>query len=110
MNAIAESLVDGLIDREADCGSTITWAGADYPCSGGSEMKGKKLDIGGFQFNADCVLVIRTSLFGSSRPQEKQTLLYTSTPGATATKWRIDTVRILFDAFLVLECNYPNSA
>jgi hypothetical protein len=114
MNAYAEMLVDGLVELEEMVGASFSWplAAGDqaevYACSGGSELRGKRLDIGGFQFHADCVIVVRAALFGNGpRPESKQRLVYRSTPEAAGRVWRVDAVRTVYDAILVLECNDP---
>ncbi len=108
MSELSDMLIEGLLQREGECESSINWAGADYPCSGGAEFGGKKLDIGGMKLNEDVKIVVRVSIFpdGPGRPSEKQTLTYTSAPGAAPRRLRIDSVTPIYDAVLVLECNY----
>ena len=108
MNEIAEALTDGLIEREAAVGAVLTWAGNTYPCSGGAEAGGKKLEAGGFKVTSDVSIVVRTAVFpaGVGRPKEKQTLTYTSTPGATAVALRIESITLLHDAVMVMECEH----
>ena len=106
MNEITQTLLDGLVQLEEVVGATITWAGGEYRCVGGSELRGKRLDLGGFQFHSDTVAVVRSDLFaGGARPAAKQTILYRSVPEAAGITWRIDAVRTLHEAILVLECN-----
>jgi hypothetical protein len=110
MSDVVDTLTEGLLEREAAEGSQITYAGETYPCSGGAEFGGKKLELGGWKINADVSLVLRTAVFAGqqARPREKQLLAYTSQPGAAARALRIDSATLLYNAFLLLECNDPN--
>jgi hypothetical protein len=110
VSEIIDTLVDGLLDRESDTGSIMTWFGQALPCSGGASKEGKMLDIGGFKPNAAVVLVLRISLLagGATTPLAKHSLTYTSEPGATPRKLLIDTVTTLYNELLVLECNDPS--
>ncbi|MDD5351279.1 MAG: hypothetical protein PHQ12_13800 [Chthoniobacteraceae bacterium] len=107
MDDATQCLLDGLTEFEA-VGALATWSGADFPCCGGTELGGKLLESGGFRLTAAVTLVIRLSLFdGGASPQEKQRIVYTSVPGATARALRIDTRTIFRNALLILECNDP---
>jgi hypothetical protein len=110
MSELTDTLIEGLLEREAEEGSQLAWAGGNYPCSGGAEVGGKKLDLGGWKPNADVTVVLRTGALpdANTRPQEKQLVIYTSRPGATAKNLRIDSATLLYDVILVLECNDPN--
>lgn len=108
MNDLQSALTDGLKEREADSGATITWAGGIYPCSGGATVGGKTLEQGGFRMTATCTIVVRLAALGTSRPAEKQILLYKSSADDTGKTLRIDGVTSVLDAALQLECNDPN--
>lgn len=109
MSEIIDTLVDGLLDREADVGSTVTLGGVTVPCSGGSSRDGKALDIGGFRPDASVVIVVRVAVLGvgSLKPLPKQSVSYVSEPGAAAKSLRIDNLTLLYNELLVLECNDP---
>jgi hypothetical protein len=107
MSAILEALVAGQVMLEDDIGATITWAGASYPCSAGPEFGGKKIDEGGFRMQAAVKIRVRIELFLSGRPQEKQTVMFSAKAGATARKYRIDSITNQHETLLVLECNDP---
>lgn len=110
MSEIVDTLIDGLLDREADTGSTATWGGQTVPCSGGGAREGKMLDIGGFRPNASVVIVIRMAALDTTggRPSTKQTVTYVSDPTATGKVLLIDNVTLLYNQILVLECRDPN--
>jgi hypothetical protein len=110
VSEIIDTLIDGLLEREADTGSTVRWFAQTMPCSGGSSKEGKTLDIGGFRPNAQVVLVLRIAVLDPSagRPRSKQTINYVSAPLAASRALLIDTATTLYDAILVLECNDPN--
>jgi len=108
MNDYAAAIVSGLVMLEEETEASFNWKGADYPCVGGAEKRGKRLDVGGFQFHSDCPIVARASVFGEGGlPAQKQTLVFTSGPGAAARTWRIDEVTIVWGEIVVLECNDP---
>jgi hypothetical protein len=87
----------------------MQWAGKSYPCVGGSERMGKRLDLGGFQLISDTAIVVRMSVFGDgARPQAKQTLVYKNDREAAGRRWRIDAVRGFWEVVLLLECNDPD--
>jgi hypothetical protein len=109
MNDFAAALVDGLSMLEEVTGATLTYRGKAYPCTGGAEARGKKIDLGGFQFHSDCPLVVRASVFGKAGPpSQKQEIVFCSGPGATARGWRVDEVRTVWGEIVVLECNDPS--
>lgn len=110
MSELVDTLIDSLLEREADVGSTITWAGSDYPCSGGAELGGKTLSEGGFRLSSQVPIVLRTAVFSdqNTRPREKQILIYKSSPTALAKTLRIDAATLLYDSILVLDCNDPS--
>lgn len=101
-------LLDGLIEREEDIGATITWAGETYACSAGALVGGKTIEAGGFRCQNNLQIVVRTSLFASGLPQEKQTLSYTAEPDAAAVTLRIDAITKIGSSALQLECNNPS--
>jgi hypothetical protein len=108
MNAFAEMLVDGLIRIEEETKATIKFKGETYPATGGAEARGKRIDLGGFQFHSDCPIVVRASVFGEDPlPVQKQTLIYSSGPDIEGLTWRIDEVRTIWGEIIVLECNDP---
>ena len=109
MNEVTEILLEGLKERESQIGSALIWAGKRLPCSGGAELGGKLLQAGGYRVTAAVPLVLRLAVLpdGIGRPQEKQTLSYFSVPGAAGRSLRIDSVTVLYDAVLVLECEDP---
>lgn len=89
-------------------GATIVWKGQTYPCTGGAEARGKKLDMGGFQLHSDCPIVVRLAVFGNEGvPVPKQTVIFTSGPEVDGKTWRIDEARTVLGAALALECNDP---
>ena len=109
MNELAEALSDGLEMLEEITGATLTWSGAQYPCTGGAEARGKRLDLARFQFHSDCPIVVRASVFGEAgRPKQKQTLVFSSGDGAVARTWRIDEIKVVWGEIMVLECNDPS--
>ncbi|HEV2210852.1 MAG TPA: hypothetical protein VG167_18925 [Verrucomicrobiae bacterium] len=105
-------LLDGILDREADLGATLAYAGATYPCCGGDQLAGKLLQAGGFRITGEVTIVLRVAVFppGTSSPSQKQSIAYTSTPGAAAQTLRINTVNTLWNTLLVLDCHDPNQA
>src|SRR5438105_10014755 len=89
-----QAILDGMMILEEQLGTTITWAGQEFPCVGVTEDGGKRLDLGGFKLYADVRIKIRTGVFppGTGLPQEKQTLLYKRGPDAEPIKLRIDSL------------------
>lgn len=112
MIEIIDRLTDGLLDREADTGSTVSWNGQTVPCSGGAARDGKTLDFGGFKLNAAVVLVVRISILDPTKglPALKQTVQYLSAPSGPTQSLRLENLTIIYNAILVLECNDPNQA
>ena len=106
MNTIGQLYLSALLQSEARLGSVITYKGKEYPCSGGAEMGGKALDIGGYEPACDVQVVLRTDAFASisARPIEKSVVIYTSSPEAVPKTLRIDSINIFFDAVMVLDC------
>jgi hypothetical protein len=111
MSELTDTLIEGLLERETE-GSRLSWAGQNLPCSGGAEVGGKVLDLGGWRPNADATVVLRIGALADpgTRPQEKQLVTYTSRPGATAKNLRVDSATLFYNVVLVLECNDPNRA
>lgn len=74
-----DDIADGLEEVEGDIKNpngtamTFTWSGVAYPCSGSIPSTSKKLDIGGFELEADLIRNIRRSLFTAGLPALKQT-------------------------------------
>jgi hypothetical protein len=111
MNSIGQALIAGLKHREAVTGAIATWAGQDYPCSGGSEFGGKSIQAGGLRATAQATIAIRQSLFaGGAMPAEKQLVTYKATRSSPGKTYRIDSINTALDAVIVLECNSPNQA
>lgn len=110
MNDVLTELVDGLLERETDLGGQIAFAGANYPCSGGDQLVMRLLQEGGFRQTAQTTIVVRVAVIpaGVALPQQKQSLSYTSTPGAVPQLLRVDSVDTVFNAILVLTCQDPN--
>jgi hypothetical protein len=106
---IVEIMLEGLLLSEASLRCSIIWAGAEYPCSGGPEIGGKKLDEGGFRLQANLKIKVRVEVFpdGVSIPQEKQTILYKRNASAVPKRYRIDSITNYYGAYLLLECNDP---
>lgn len=105
MNAIAQALVDGLMVLEETVGATITWAGETYPCTGGGQLGGKMLGMGGYRITAQSSIAVRTALFEGAKPKEKQTLIYTSAEDADPQTLRITNINSFHGAFMILECD-----
>lgn len=105
-----ETLLDGLIEREGDIGGVLTFAGADYPCSGGDQPVTKLLQDGGFRTVTQVSLVLRLALLpaGVAAPKQHQTVIYTSEPGATAQTLKVEQVDTLFAGAVVLRCHDIN--
>ncbi len=89
---------------------SLTWAGEEYPCSGGPEEGGKRIDEGGFRLNARVKIKVRCALFPAEVgfPREKQTISYKRSTASAAKTYRIDSITNFYDAVLQLECNDPN--
>lgn len=118
----------GLMDTETEIAATIIWNGAEYPCTGGPEYGGKRIDEGGFRLEAKLRITIRCAFFNvgdymldgyndygdthpgdpQPMPQKKQVLSYKRSPASTPKTFRIDAVKNFADAYLELDCNDPN--
>lgn len=60
---IADQLEEALIEREdSDFGGTLSYGGADYPCSIGPMRNQAQLDKGGFAIQKTQVVVVRKSI------------------------------------------------
>ncbi len=105
MSALDTALIDGLIERERQVGATITYAGAEYPCSAGVKLGGKELGAGGYRVTAQAQIVVRQSVLNGAVPQEKQLLDYRRCAGADAERMRIVSVTKILGAAFLLECN-----
>lgn len=91
--------------------SNVNWNGVDYHCLSGSKFGGQNLGEGGYRTTAKERVVVRTALFGSTRPQEKQTVVFTNVVGGAAVKLRIDSTTLSAgDIFMILELNDPNES
>lgn len=104
-------MLEGLALSEDSLRCTITWAGDDYPCTGGPEYGGRTLDEGGFKIRANVKIKVRTSIFpsGVGFPQEKQLIKYKPSANSTARTYRIDSITNYYDAVLELVCVDPRT-
>jgi hypothetical protein len=104
-------MLEGLALSESSMRCTFIWAGAEYPCTGGPEFGGKKIDEGGFRLEAKLKIKVRTEVFpaGVGHPQEKQTILYKRSAGSEAKRYRIDAITNYYDAYLELNCDDPGA-
>ena len=109
MSDTIDSLLDALLEREADLGATIVWGGSSYPCAGGSDFAKAILTPGGFKETTALTIVVRIGSFpgGVGFPAAKQTLSYLCAPGATGRSLRIEAVTQALGVFLVLNCIDP---
>jgi len=108
-----------LLEAEQELGATFTWpvaaAGADpaagaasYPCVGGAQFGGRRLDLGGYVQNADVTIVARLEVFGDGpTPGEKQTLAFSQDGVMDGVRLRVESVTV-WRRMLVLGCNDPN--
>jgi len=103
-------MLEGLVLSEASMRCVIIWGGEEYPCTGGPELGGKRIDEGGFRLQARLKVKVRVEVFpeGVGLPTEKQTILYKRSSTSEPKRYRIDSITNYFDAFLELECNDPN--
>lgn len=109
-SAMVAMALEGLALSEASMGTTIIWAGSEYPCTGGPEFGGKRIDEGGWRLEAKVKITVRNEVFptGGGVPEEKQTLLYKRNASAEGKRYRIDAITNYFGAYMELNCNDPN--
>lgn len=102
--------LEGLLLSESSMRTSIIWAGEEYPCTGGPEFGGKKIDEGGWRMRARLKIKVRVEVFpdGINIPQEKQTLQYKRNADADPVTYRIDSITNHYGAILELECNHPS--
>lgn len=110
--------IGGLRNTEGEIGATVTWNGETYPCTGGPEDDGSRIDEGGFRLESKVIIAIRCELFNVGpfssgedplpMPQEKQTVSYKRSFSSTPKTYRIDAITNYGDAFLELNCNDPS--
>lgn len=102
--------LEGIAAAEATMRCSIIWGGTEYPCCGGPEFGGKKVEAGGMRVSAKLRIKVRVEVFpdGIGIPQENQTLFYKRNFSAEPKKYRIDNVTNFFGAFLQLDCEDPN--
>lgn len=106
MTAIESMLQAGFLLREAEFGATMTWNGADYPCSPGSLSTAKKLAQGGNSLFDDLVIVIRLELLGDIMPKEFQNVDYKPSPDAAPRSLKIESVTFPPGLnYIELQCN-----
>jgi hypothetical protein len=103
-------MLESLALSEASMRTTFDWAGETYPCTGGPEFGGKRIEAGGFRLHATLRIKVRMEVFpdGVDIPQEKQTILYRRNASADPKKYRIDSVTNFYGAILQLDCNSPD--
>ena len=101
--------LESLALSESSMRCSIIWAGDEYPCVGGPEFGGKKLESGGFRLTAKVVVKVRVEVFpdGVGIPQEKQTLQYKRNFSAEPKLYRIDSVTNAYGAWLELHLEDP---
>jgi hypothetical protein len=102
-------MLESLALSESSLRCTLTWAGAEYPCTAGPAYRGKRIDEGGWRAHAQLKVKVRTVLFpeGVGFPQEKQTVQVKLSANGEARRYRIDAVTNYYDAVLLLECEDP---
>jgi hypothetical protein len=102
-------MLDGLFLSEESLRCTITWAGQEYPCTGGPEYGGMRLDEGGFKVRTNVKIKVRTVVFpyGLGFPQEHQTIQYKPSANSEARTYRIESINNYYDAVLELQCVDP---
>lgn len=103
-------MLEGFELSEASLRCTITWAGAEYPCTGGPEVGGKRIDQGGYRAHANVKIKVRTEVFEDSvgQPAEKDIIYYKRSADSDPKKYRIDAIVNFYDAALELHCVDPN--
>jgi hypothetical protein len=102
--------LESLALSELSMRTSIDWAGANYPCTGGPEFGGKRIGEGGWRVHAKLKLVVRNEVFpdGGAIPQEKENVWYHRNASADPVKYKIDAIEQNFGAWMVLELVDPS--
>lgn len=110
LGAVVELLLEGILLSEASLRCSFFWAGSEYPCAGGPEYGGIRLDKGGFRSVAQLTLKVRRVLFpeGAGQPKPKQSIFYKRNASAEPKKYVIDSITDFYGAVLELKCEDPN--
>lgn len=89
---------------------SFIWGGDEYPCQGGPEFGGPKLEEGGYRSGAKLKIKVRVEVFpdGVGIPKERQTILYKRNGSAEPQKYKIVGVTNYYGAILELNCEDPN--
>ena len=108
----AASLASLEVYMGAGVGSFL-WNSVDYPCLASGNKGGKLLGEGGYRVTAQIGIAVRSELFADglidgAKPQEKQTIVFTSRTGAEPRTLRIDSITEISDKVMILDCNDPN--
>jgi hypothetical protein len=97
-----DEIAADLLALESEFNQSFNWNGGDYPCVTGSLRRSRSLTDGGFSLDADLVIYVRASLFGT-RPESKERLTFNSRT------YRIEEVIVpATEPFLKLVCNDAN--
>jgi hypothetical protein len=92
---------NGLKTVEAMFGASLTWNGATFPCVVGADVEGLDLAAGGFTTTNNLPVVVRTELFGATRPAAKQVVSCKISSADPGRQYRILRVTpTMGDAFL----------
>jgi len=103
-------MLEGLELSETSMRCQIVWKGQEYPCTGGPEVGGKRIDEGGYRTHAQVKIKVRVAVFPDENdlPLEKQTILYKRNANHAGRLLRIDALTNWYGAFLELNCNDPS--
>lgn len=112
LGEVVEMMTTGLALSESSLRCTLTWAGDEYPCVGGPERSGKRLDQGGYRVSSALTIKVRTVWFpsGVGLPKEGQTIMYKRNATAEPKKYRIVGITDHWGAVLELECDSPEKS
>src|SRR6266850_1303047 len=104
-------MLQSLALNEASMRCSFIWAGTEWPCSGGPEFGGKKLEAGGNRLKAKLTIKVRVEIFpdGIDIPQEHQTIQYKRNASAIPKTYRIEAVTNSYGAWLEIHCEDPNA-
>ena len=105
-------MLESLALSEATMRCSFIWAGDEYPCVGGPEFGGKKMEHGGSRLRAKLTIKVRVEVFpdGVGIPKEQQTIQYKRNASADPKQYRIEAVTNAYGAWLELHCEDPNQA
>lgn len=105
-------MLESLLLGEASLRCTMTWAGAEYPCTAGPERDSTKLDDGGYRQVRSVQIKVRTEVFpsGSDVPKKKQTVLYKKNATADGVTYRIIGITDYYGAVMELNCEDPHAS